>query len=60
LVLCTPGIRPAGSAAGDQARVEAPKAAVASGSDLLVVGRPIYAAASPREAAKAIFDEISS
>ncbi|MEW6431855.1 MAG: orotidine-5'-phosphate decarboxylase [Myxococcota bacterium] len=59
-VLCTPGIRPAGAATGDQARVETPAAAIAAGADLLVVGRPIYAAASPRDAAKAILDEISA
>lgn len=60
LVLCTPGIRPAGAAAGDQARVETPGAAVASGADLLVVGRPIYAAADPVAAAKAIVDEVAA
>lgn len=59
LVLCTPGIRPAGSAAGDQARVETPEAAIAAGSDLLVIGRPIYAAASPREAARSIVEGLA-
>ena len=58
LVLCTPGIRPAGAAAGDQARVETPGAAVKAGSDLLVVGRPIYEAADPVAAARAIVDEL--
>jgi orotidine-5'-phosphate decarboxylase len=60
MVLCTPGIRPAGAAKGDQARVETPGAAVKAGADLLVVGRPIYEAADPVAAAKAICDEIAS
>jgi orotidine-5'-phosphate decarboxylase len=47
MVLCTPGIRPAGAAKGDQARVDTPAAAIAKGADLLVVGRPIYEAADP-------------
>jgi orotidine-5'-phosphate decarboxylase len=58
MVLCTPGIRPAGSAKGDQARVETPSAAVKAGANLLVVGRPIYEAADPAAAARAIHDEL--
>ncbi|GMU59825.1 MAG: orotidine 5'-phosphate decarboxylase [Myxococcaceae bacterium] len=58
LVLCTPGIRPAGAAAGDQARVETPGAAIRAGADLLVVGRPIYAAEDPVAAAQAILGEM--
>ncbi len=58
LVLCTPGIRPEGSAKGDQARVETPAAARKAGSDLLVVGRPIYEAKDPVAAARAIHDEL--
>jgi len=45
--LCTPGIRPEGSAKGDQARAETPAYAVRAGANLLVVGRPIYTAADP-------------
>lgn len=45
--LVTPGIRPTGSAAGDQRRVMAPKAAVEAGSDYLVIGRPITQAVDP-------------
>lgn len=52
--LCTPGIRPAGSEAGDQARAETPESAIGAGSDLLVVGRPIYGASDPVAAAQAI------
>jgi orotidine-5'-phosphate decarboxylase len=52
--LIVPGIRPAGSAAGDQARVMTPPEAAAAGADWIVVGRPITTAASPGAAAAAI------
>jgi orotidine-5'-phosphate decarboxylase len=58
-VLCTPGIRPAGAAANDQARTETPAAAIRAGSSLLVVGRPITAAADPAMAARAIEEEVT-
>lgn len=45
--LVTPGIRPAGSAAGDQRRVMTPVEAVQAGSDYLVIGRPITQAVDP-------------
>lgn len=45
--LVTPGIRPAGSAAGDQRRIMTPEAAVNAGSDYLVIGRPVTQAADP-------------
>lgn len=45
--LVTPGIRPAGSAAGDQRRVMTPVEAVQAGSDYLVIGRPITQATDP-------------
>ena len=45
--LITPGIRPAGSDAGDQRRIKTPKQAMDSGSDYLVIGRPITQAADP-------------
>jgi orotidine-5'-phosphate decarboxylase len=53
-----PGIRPAGSAAGDQKRVMTPKQAVAAGADILVIGRPITGAADPAAAAKVIAEEL--
>jgi orotidine-5'-phosphate decarboxylase len=57
--LVVPGIRPAGSEAGDQRRIATPAAAIRSGADLLVIGRPILKAADPIAAAKMIADEIS-
>jgi orotidine-5'-phosphate decarboxylase len=57
--LVTPGIRPAGSGAGDQKRVMTPSRAIAAGSDYLVVGRPILEAADPKAAAEAIQAEIA-
>ena len=60
MLLVTPGIRPAGSDAGDQKRVTTPAAAVSSGADYLVVGRPVIAAADPKAAAEAIVAEIAA
>ncbi len=59
LALVTPGVRPAGAAAGDQKRIATPAAAIAAGADYLVVGRPIIAAADPKAAAEAIVAEIA-
>ena len=55
----TPGIRPTGSAHGDQKRVTTPAQAVAAGADYLVVGRPIVEADDPVAATRAILDEMS-
>ncbi|MGC7561228.1 orotidine-5'-phosphate decarboxylase [Pasteurella sp. PK-2025] len=52
--LITPGIRPIGSDFGDQRRVMTPAAAIRSGSDYLVIGRPITQADNPAEVLKAI------
>jgi orotidine-5'-phosphate decarboxylase len=54
----TPGIRPAGTAHGDQARVMTPAQAVAAGADYLVVGRPITETSDPLAAARAVLDEM--
>jgi orotidine-5'-phosphate decarboxylase len=58
MCLVTPGIRPAGSATGDQKRIMTPSRAIAAGADYLVVGRPILEAADPKAAAEAIHAEI--
>ena len=60
MILVTPGIRPAGSAVGDQKRVATPASAILAGADYLVVGRPIATAPDPRQAAMAIGAEIAS
>jgi len=59
MALVTPGIRPAGSAAGDQKRIMTPAKAIAAGADYLVVGRPITEAADPKAAARSIVEEIA-
>jgi orotidine-5'-phosphate decarboxylase len=59
-LIVTPGIRPAGADAGDQARVTTPAMAIRDGATHLVVGRPITSAPDPRAAAVAILEEISS
>ena len=58
MVLVTPGIRPMGSATGDQKRVMGPARAIRSGADYLVVGRPVTEAPDPKKAADAIIAEI--
>jgi orotidine-5'-phosphate decarboxylase len=61
-LIVTPGIRPAGPAVrqDDQARVTTPAAAIRSGADYLVVGRPIRDAADPLAVAQAIQAEIAA
>jgi len=51
VTLITPGVRPAGSEADDQARVATPEEALLAGADLLVIGRPITRASDPGAAA---------
>ncbi len=60
MLLVTPGIRPAGAAAGDQKRVATPAEAIRNGADYLVVGRPITGAPDPRVAADAVVSEIAA
>lgn len=57
-LIVTPGVRPAGAAAGDQKRIETPAAAIAAGADHIVVGRPVWQSANPRAAAQAILAEL--
>lgn len=57
-ILVTPGIRPSWAEAGDQRRATAPAQAVGLGADILVVGRPITAAADPADAARRIRAEM--
>lgn len=58
-VLITPGVRPAGSDAGDQKRIATPEQALADGANLLVIGRPITAAANIADAAAMIASNIA-
>ncbi len=58
-VIVTPGVRPAGSAVGDQVRVVTPAEAIAAGASYIVVGRPITEAADPAAEARAILGQIS-
>ncbi len=57
--LLTPGIRPAWAEAGDQKRIVTPGEAIKRGADYLVIGRPIYGADDPAEAARKIAAEIA-
>lgn len=58
-LLVIPGIRPSGSAIGDQKRIATPAQAIRDGASLLVVGRPITRATDPAAAAQAILNEIA-
>ena len=60
MIFVTPGIRPQGSARGDQKRVTTPAQAIKAGADYLVVGRPITGADDPKSAAQTIVDEIAA
>jgi orotidine-5'-phosphate decarboxylase len=54
----TPGIRPAGSASGDQRRIMTPEEAVNVGGDYLVIGRPITQAINPKQACLDIIESL--
>ena len=58
-MIVTPGVRPAGSDVGDQARIATPADAIAAGADHLVIGRPIRAADDPVAAAEAITESLT-
>lgn len=57
-LIVTPGVRPAGADKGDQKRIATPAQAIADGADHIVVGRPVWQAADPRQAALAILEEL--
>ena len=57
--MVTPGIRPAGSAIGDQKRIMTPAQAKEAGADYLVIGRPILAAENPAFALENILGEMN-
>ena len=59
-LLVVPGVRPAGTALGDQKRVATPADAIRAGADILVVGRPITGAPDPAAAARAVVAEVSA
>jgi orotidine-5'-phosphate decarboxylase len=58
-VLVTPGVRSAGSAAGDQKRVATPAEALRNGANYLVMGRQITRAADPAAEAERVLAEIA-
>jgi len=58
--LVTPGVRPAGSAVGDQQRVATPQQALADGANLLVMGRPITGSVDVGAAAREIAESLNS
>jgi len=59
-LIVTPGVRPAGAAAGDQIRVATPASARRDGADMVVCGRPIRDATDPRAAAAQIVREVNA
>ncbi len=58
-LLVTPGVRPAGTADGDQKRTGLVAQTIRDGADLIVIGRPLREARDPRAAAAAIIAEIA-
>jgi orotidine-5'-phosphate decarboxylase len=62
MIIVTPGIRPAWTVVDqdDQKRIVTPADAVRNGSDYVVIGRPIRDAASPRDAAERVAEEMAS
>ena len=57
-LIVTPGVRPTGAALGDQKRVATPFEAINDGADHIVVGRPVWTAKSPAQAAKDIISSL--
>ena len=59
-LIVTPGVRPDGAAQGDQKRIATPASAINAGADHIVVGRPIWQAANPRQAAQDILQDLTT
>ncbi|MBV9403943.1 MAG: orotidine 5'-phosphate decarboxylase, partial [Acidobacteriaceae bacterium] len=57
-IVVTPGVRSAGSEAGDQKRVATPAEAMGDGADYLVIGRQVTRAADPQKMAEQILAEV--
>jgi orotidine-5'-phosphate decarboxylase len=57
-LIVTPGVRPAGSANGDQKRIATPHQAISDGADHIVIGRPIWQTEDPAAAARAVLAEL--
>ena len=57
--LVTPGIRPAGSSAGDQRRIMTPVEAAKAGVDYMVIGRPITQSPEPAETLREILKSLA-
>ena len=60
LIFVTPGIRLSSSKTDDQKRIESPRSAIASGSDLLVIGRPITESKNPISSINEIINNIEN
>lgn len=60
MTIVTPGVRPAGGAAGDQKRTMTPGAAMSAGADHIVVGRPITGVPDPAAAAQGIRRDVEA
>ncbi len=58
-LIVTPGVRPKGTALGDQKRTTTPSEAIANGADHIVVGRPIWQSKDPRQTALSIIEDIT-
>ena len=57
-LIVTPGVRPDGTATGDQKRVATPHQAISDGADHIVAGRPVWQASDPAAAARAIIAQL--
>ncbi|MFQ5624285.1 MAG: orotidine-5'-phosphate decarboxylase [Paracoccaceae bacterium] len=58
-LVVTPGVRPLGSAKGDQKRISTPAQAIRQGADHIVVGRPVWQSHDPRQAALDVLAELA-